>query len=127
MRDLIISAAIVLLLLVVWMGFDGYSNNTIEDITDKIEDALIPAVEAESWQESISIMEDVSKDWKKYRNKALLFLDSSEINEIDSAVARSEKYIIAEDVSNSSGELWAMADRMRFLTEREKITIENIL
>ena len=54
MRDLIISAAIVLLLLVVWMGFDGYSNNTIEDITDKIQDNLIPAVEAENWQESIS-------------------------------------------------------------------------
>ena len=73
------------------------------------------------------MIEELSKLWHKYRSKALLFLETSEINEIDYCLAKSEKYIKAEDVSNSSGELNSLAEQLIFMYEQEKINLANIL
>ena len=41
-------------------------------------------------------------------------------------MAKAIKYVEAEDVSNSSGELNALAEQLDFLVAREKINLENI-
>ena len=91
MRDLIISAAIMIVLIGGWLIFDSYSENHLSDFADYIID------------------------------------DTDEINEIDFCLAKAEKYIKAEDVSNSSGELNSLAEQLIFMYEQQDIKAANIL
>ena len=127
MRDLIISAAIMIVLIGGWLIFDSYSENHLSDFADYIIDDIIPAVEEENWEESIAMIADFSDDWHEYRKKALMFLDTDEINEIDFCLAKAEKYIKAEDVSNSSGELNSLAEQLILMYEQQDIKAANIL
>ena len=65
-----------------------------------------------------------------------LFFDSYSARSVDEmsdfiysdyCLAKADKYVNAEDVSNSSGELNSLAGQMLFLKTKEKITPENIL
>lgn len=127
MRDLLVSAAIILLLIGGWLYFDDYSNDSVEDMVSDIEEQLVPSVEREDWSRSMELMDKLQADWGEYKDKALLFLNTEELSEIDFCLAKSQKYVEAKDVSNSSGELNSMAEQMKFLLSREKITAENIL
>lgn len=127
MRDLIVSIVIIVVLISGWIVFDNYSENQLAGFATSIKEDIIPAVEGENWEDSKAMIEELNKLWHKYRSKALLFLETSEINEIDYCLAKSEKYIKAEDVSNSSGELNSLAEQLIFMYEQEKINLANIL
>lgn len=127
MRDLIISAAIMIVLIGSWLIFDNYSEKQLVDFSSSITEEIIPAVEAGDWDESLSMISGFSDRWHEYRKKALLFLETEEVNEIDYCLAKSEKYIKAEDVSNSSGELNSLAEQIIFMYEKQDINAANIL
>ena len=103
MKYLIISITTVSLLIGSWLIFFSYSSKDIDTYTQFLEDEVLPAVEAEHWDESSRLMKKLDDDWHKYKKTALLFLDTQTINEIDYSLARAEKYVKSEDVSNSSG------------------------
>ncbi len=126
MRDLIVSVVIILVLIGGWLFFDSYSDNTVSSMADDIRRELIPSVESENWSESLAKAESIWDEWCEYKGKALLFLGSDELLEIDQCMAKALKYIQARDVSNSSGELNALAQQLDFLIAREKINAENI-
>lgn len=127
MRDLIVSILAVSLLIGSWLIFYDYSESKVSGYASDIENTIIPLVEAELWNESKTSMDKLSNSWHNYRKIALLFLDTSNINEIDFALARATKYILAEDVSNSSGELLALHEQLIFLNENDRVILANIL
>lgn len=127
MRDLIVSVAIVAVLIGGWLFFDSYSARSVDEMSDLIYSDLIPAVGAEDWDDSRAMVTELSQAWNEYKKKALFFLNSEELSEIDYCLAKADKYVNAEDVSNSSGELNSLAGQMLFLKTKEKITPENIL
>ena len=127
MRDLIISILAVALLIGTWLVFFDYSSDNIDSYTYTIKKEILPAVEAEQWEESKQLIKSLNKDWHKYKKVALLFLDTQTVNEIDYTLARSIKYVKAEDVSNSSGELNAMIEQLKFLKKNDEVSAANIL
>lgn len=127
MRDLIISIVAVALLIGTWLVFFDYSSDNIDSYTHTIKKEILPAVEAEQWEESEQLMKNLNEDWHKYKKVALLFLDTQTVNEIDYTLARSIKYVKAEDVSNSSGELNAMIEQLKFLKKNDEVSAANIL
>ena len=127
MRDLIISIMAVALLIGTWLVFFDYSSDNIDSYTYSLKKEIIPAVEAEQWEGSKQLMKELDKDWHKYKKVALLFLDTRAVNEIDYTLARSVKYVKAEDVSNSSGELNAMIEQLKFLKKNDEVSAANIL
>ncbi len=56
-----------------------------------------------------------------------IFLDTQQVNDADSNFAKTLMYIKAKDVSNSSGELLALTEQLRFLHENEGLSLRNIL
>ena len=126
MKDLVIAAVIVAVLIGGWAVFDHYSEKKIDSFSSYIEDEIIPSVEDENWDECRQLIDTLSHRWHKDKKKALFFLDTTEISEIDYSLARIEKYVDARDVSNSAGELNAMSEQLRFLHTQEKINPENI-
>ena len=126
MRDLIVSVAIVAVLVVSWLFFDSYSDKTVSSVSSTIRNEIIPAVEAEHWDLSRLMSVELWDRWQDYQDVALIFISSEELLEIDQCMAKAIKYVEAEDVSNSSGELNALAEQLDFLVAREKINLENI-
>lgn len=126
MRDLIVSVAIVAVLVVSWLFFDSYSDKAVSSVSATIRNEIIPAVEAEHWDLSRLMSGELWDRWQDYQDVALIFISSEELLEIDQCMAKAIKYIGAEDVSNSSGELNALAEQLDFLVAREKINLENI-
>jgi hypothetical protein len=127
MRSLLIASAVVIVMIGGWLIFNSYSNNAVENLIDRIEDEIIPEIEAENWDNSKDLIDEFKSDWHKYKEPALLFLNTDELCEIDYSIARAEKYIDAKDVSNSTGELNSIAEEMRFIISKEHINVENIL
>ena len=127
MRDLIISVVVVALLIGTWLVFFDYSSKNIDAYSYTIKNEILPAVEAERWDEGGQLMKKLDKDWHKYKKVALLFLDTQTINEIDYSLAKAEKYVKSEDVSNSSGELNSMIEQLTFLKQNDEVSAANIL
>lgn len=126
MKKLLAAVLSVGLLIGAWLIFAHYSNAQIAGLTQFVEVSILPAVEASYWDASASMMEKLNEDWQSYRNRALFFLDTETINEIDCSMAKSIKYVQAEDVSNSSGELNAMYEQLTFLYTNEEVNWKNI-
>ena len=124
MRALIASTLSLAILIGCWGLFYYYSNQTLNPIIDTCEDTVMPAIENEDWEEVFRVQYD---KWHQYRKKALFFLDTQSISEADSTFAKTLMYIKAEDVSNSSGELLALQEQLKFLHENEGIYLRNIL
>lgn len=126
MRDLIISAVIVIILVTGWLIFSDYSHDEVHKMSSNIIEDIIPVIETESWDEAISLTNNLDRKWHQYKKTALFFLETGEINDIDSALARSMEYVKAKDVSNSAGELKSMSEQLLFLSSREKVNLSNI-
>lgn len=126
MKNVIVSVCAVALLIGGWLVFAHYSQEKIDGFNQFIKDDIITAVEASDWQNSNKKMKKLNKDWHKYKKVAIFFLDTQTINEIDYSMAKSVKYVKAEDVSNSSGELNAMGEQLAFLCTNDEVNWGNI-
>ncbi len=126
MKDFIIVSLILLFLFGSWTGFLYYSNQQIQKLIADIQDKILPAIEAEDWQESSRLMKDFQDRWKKIRKLSLYFRDTGPLGEIDISIAKTIKYVQAEDVSNSSGELQAVSKQLSAMRNQEKLNLQNI-
>ncbi len=126
MKKLIAAVLSVAILIGGWMIFADYSHARINEFACFIEEEILPAVEASDWETSCILTEKLDKDWQSYRSKAIFFLDTQKINEIDCSMAKSIKYVKAEDVSNSSGELNAMTRQLTFLYANDEVNWGNV-
>ena len=126
MKNLIAAVCSVALLIGGWLIFAHYSQQQIDGFTHFIEEDILPAVETSDWKSSNRQMEKLNKDLHIYRRKAVFFLDTHTINEIDYSMAKSIKYVKAEDVSNSSGELNSMIEQLTFLCSNDEVSWGNV-
>ncbi len=126
MKKLLAAVLSVGILIGGWLIFANYSHSQINGFTRFIEEEILPAVEASDWETSYLLMEKLNKDWNGYRSKAIFFLDTQTINEIDYSMAKSIKYVKAADVSNSSGELNAMTRQLTFLCANDEVNWGNV-
>ena len=81
----------------------------------------------DNWDTAFEAFQSQYEKWHNYRDKALFFLDTQQVNDADSNFAKTLMYIKAKDVSNSSGELLALTEQLRFLHENEGLSLRNIL
>ena len=126
MKDLIAAICAVGILLCGWLLFAHASQEQIDTFTGQIRDDILPAVETEQWEDAFRKVQQLSEDWHQYKKGAVFFLDTHTINEIDYSMAKSVKYVKAEDVSNASGELSAMVEQLTFLCSNDKVNWGNI-
>lgn len=127
MKALIVSTLSLAILIGCWGFFYHYSDQSLYSIIDECEESIMPAIEDENWEAAESAFEKQYDAWHQYRKKALFFLDTQQVSDADSNFAKTLMYIKAEDVSNSSGELLALKEQLKFLHENEGIYLRNIL
>ena len=118
MRNFIISALCLGILIGGWSIFAVYSNDKINDLQTQLTSGVIAAVEDGRW--------NFSKDWSQYRKSAAFFLNTQELNEVDCTIEKTAYYIKAFDLSNASGELASLNEQLFFLHYNETLSAENI-
>lgn len=127
MKSLIISVLTLSILIGCWAFFYHYSDKNLHSIIDDCKESVMPAICSEDWTTAEKNFQKQYDKWHRYRKKALFFLDTQQINDADSCFAKTLMYIKAEDVSNSSGELLALQEQLKFLHENEGISFRNII
>ena len=127
MRAFLISITLLLTVSALWCGFDLYSDAALTDFTDRIHTEILPSVEQEDWPSAVSDFSVLGENWETYRRRAAFFLGTGDLNEISEEIAKTARYIKAQDVSNASGELACLADMLLFLHQNESVTPANIL
>ncbi len=126
MKDLIISIACLIILLVPWGIYDKFSLNTVDDYKTRIDSRIIPAIEKEDWKTAMSEFDYISKNWDRFREVSAFFIDTAAVNETDRIISKVYYYIKFKDASNSAGELAYLKYSLAFLHENELPTPENI-
>ena len=71
MRSLLISILSLSVLIGGWTVFYFYSEETLEQIIDRCETSIMPAVEEEQWDLAYSEFKEEYEKWHEYRKKAL--------------------------------------------------------
>lgn len=126
MRSLWISILSLALILGIFGVFQVKSERELARMTAQCQGAIMDAVESEDWTTASGSFGREYQRWQDYRKTALFFLDTDAINQADQAFAKTLKYIKAEDVSNSSGELLALSRQLAALHQNESVTLQNI-
>ena len=126
MKDLLIAALTIVLLIGGWLSFIHYADSQSKGFQKEIEKKIIPEITAENWKVTEKRLERLDEDWHKFRKISLFFLDTHTINEIDFGLAKSIEYAHAQDISNSTGELAAMVEQLSFLTENKSLSLQNV-
>ena len=127
MRSLWISIVALALVIGIYGIFYTNSHKELSRMTGQCQGPIMEAVEAEDWKTANDAFQAEYQRWQEYRKTARLFLDTDTINDADQTFAKTLKYIKAEDRSNGSGELLALAQQLKLLHENESITLQNIL
>ncbi len=126
MKALIISAACLGVLLLSWLFFSNYADQSLEPLMDMAENQILISVREENWEVAKEQMTAFTKEWHQNKKIYSYFFQTSVINQTDFSIARLTEFINSEDVSNSSGELSCIKEQLKFLHANEKLTIENI-
>lgn len=127
MRALWISTLALVLLVGAWVVFNIYSGDTLQELGAACEGPVLQAIKDAKWEDACAVLDAQQERWQEYKPYAMFFLDTQMLGDIDEAFVRARMYILAEDISNSSGELLALRQRLKFLHEREAITWQNII
>ena len=126
MKDLLASALIMVLILGGWLIFLHYADGQSQSLIKEIRHEILPEIKEGHWAAVQTKMDKLNDDWHKFRKITLYLLHTETINSIDYSIARSLKYAAAEDESNTAGELNAAIEQLSFLTDNQKLTLQNI-
>jgi len=126
MRNFIISLVCLMIMLFSWTAFSIYSSKMTNTLQVQSHHLIYSSIEKGDWTSAYNDYNKLSETWHKYKKAAAIFLDSKDINEIDSTMDKAYLYMKAEDISNSSGEFSYLKDKFKFIHQNDSITFTNI-
>ena len=117
-----------LLILIIMAWFFIYSS--IADITQELTylvDNINENIEKNEWDIAMNNFLVIQKKWHEVRDTWTIFLDHHEIDNIDLAMARANKYIRVKDTALSLGEMEVLKKLFDIVKENEALTLTNVL
>lgn len=127
MRDLIISIICILILIVPWSIYSGYTSNAMNIYNASIDDRLIPSITSSDWDTAEKEFNIVSEKWDKHKKISAYFISTNDINEIDGTMSKVFYYIKMHDESNASGEVAYLKCKLNLLYENDRVSSPNLL
>ena len=121
---------LILFLLFLILASGIFSYHILETSAGKIENQLQEVevnVFSGDWGKAKTQMELVDSDWKKTSKIWAAFIDHIEIDNIDTSLAKTEKYILSKDSSLFFAEIATLKLFIKHIPEKETLNLENIL
>lgn len=125
MKKLILS----LLILAAIIASGIYSIYSIKKSSMKIQDSIEKTsglAQAKNWSGADSQIKQVEKEWNKTEKTWAILVDHFEIDNIESSIIRSKKYIETRDMPLSLAELDNLKFSVEHIYKKELINIKNI-
>ena len=126
MKNLIIAAVCLLLLIVPWCIYDKYAGSTISKCTDILDSVILPAVQNEDWETAEKSYKEIMKYWNRFEKISEFFLDAASVNEADELVNKTKYHIKLRDASNAAADSSELIHLLSYLHENEMISYGNI-
>lgn len=112
------------------IGYAIYSSGIIRSTSRRLE-SKVSMIEsgtaARNWSNAEQAISVFHEDWRKIKKTWAVLIDHMEIDNIDAALSRLEKYIEAREFSLSMAEISLLKQYIRHLPENESLKMENIL
>ena len=126
MRTLITIGIIVVLLIGGSLTSYQYIETSTLAISAPLE-TVEQCISTQEWQVAQKELDTTQQRWDKNKDWWTVLLDHEEIDTIDISLKRLEKYIEAQDVSLSLGEVSALKLLVDHIFDTEKLNFQNIL
>jgi hypothetical protein len=121
-----ISFSFIIIILIAWTGFTLFSSEITEDCTFYASTLATQTIPSGNWTYAEKQFDTLCKQWHRYKKIAYYFLDAKEINDIDGTLQKAHLYMQAHDISNASGEMVYLKNRIHNLHQNDTIMIRNI-
>ncbi|MFA7467178.1 MAG: DUF4363 family protein [Desulfotomaculaceae bacterium] len=125
MKVYIAVAGMVLFLLVMSVYTLQAFSDTAAQMSGGI-DRLESDVLNSDWTGAANKVEAIKEDWDKYKQWWAVFIDHQEIDNIDMALARAEKFIVTQERALAAGELAVLRLMLEHIPEKEQINLKNV-
>lgn len=122
----------LLILLVVFsmvVSLSFWSNHMLKVSTVKLMksiDEVVRDIEKGNWEGARQKMTGLEKDWDREAGWWPTLLDHQEMDNIEFAMARVEKYVETRDTALSLGQLSELKLMLRHIPEKEALSVKNI-
>ena len=126
MRTIPTIIIIVLLLLGGSLTTYRYLQQTTQTLGSQLE-AVEESISAQKWGAAQQDWNTARQSWDKNKTWWTILLDHQEIDNIDIGLNRLEKYIATHNVSLSLGEVSTLKLQVDYISDSERLTLQNIL
>jgi hypothetical protein len=111
------------------VGFVVYSSGIIRSTSERLASKVSmieSGMAARNWSNAEQVIPVLHEDWRKTKKTWGMLIDHTEIDNIDAALTRLEKYMEAREFSLSMAEISLLRQYMMHLPEKESLKMENI-
>lgn len=112
------------------VGGGIWSNNRLETSAHTLNtqvNKVMADVGDEQWTSAQSGVRRLNQEWHRQGKWWPVFLDHQEMDNIDFALARAEKYVYTRDRALALGEFSELRSMIEHLPEKEAVNMKNIL
>lgn len=127
MKMVLISLAILLVLVGIWMWFHF---TKVEPYVTYFDESLIDLshlIISEQWNNASSDMLVYYNNWKGIRNLWVYFINQNDIDTIDSSIEKLKVFINNKDTTMAQAELEHLRVLFTIILENECVSLENIM
>lgn len=125
MRSLYIATGIIVIIVVGWLVVYNVIDSQTSELIEMMNLAIERA-EEEAWQASSEQFSQAMEKWEEVRGFWTVLLDHHEVDNIDLAMERANKYIDTENKSMALVEMQVLKKLFEIVKENESLTLTNI-
>ena len=125
MRNLLISVAIFMTMIVAIFFSTQYLSNICSDLL-KTSSTLEKQITAEKWKDAYDTSMELTSKWKNYCTKLSVFVDHEEIDNVDGELWKLSQYTKCANNEESLASLHVIKFFIGHITNMEKISMQNI-
>ncbi len=125
MKSLLLSISIMIVLLITWTTVYSFICERVEKLCSLVDD-MESKIHIEKWTSTLSLFNNINKEWKDSRGILLLILQHEEIERINVALERTRSYISIKNKPLTLGEAATLKFLFRHIQEKESLSLKNI-
>lgn len=122
------AAVIGVVVLLLALGF--YTQHALQSTADRMLGGIrqLDAVLAgDDWDRATGVVKAIQEDWERHKKWWAVFIDHQEIDNIDTSLVRTSKYIETRESAQAAAELGVLELMLKHIPEKERVNLQNIL
>ncbi|SKC84978.1 DUF4363 family protein [Maledivibacter halophilus] len=125
MKSLFISTIVVVILITFWVIIFSQVSESVEILSSLLED-MEDKIYNDNWKSVLDVYKLINDKWTNTSKILMLILDHGEMEKINLALEKLEKYISLKNKSLAIGEAASLKYLLNHIKEKESLSLKNI-